>query len=175
MLARAKFPEDGFEQFWEIYPRRIGKKTAMKCFEAIRKRNEVPFEVLLSAAKNYARSRLGKEMQYTKHPTTWLNGGCWDDDPNAWLNIRIGSSCEMRIPPAPLREEPVQKPTETDLDQQFRRLGLQHLRVTGKYRLEPGQCSYCDRHKPGEMMPSHTASAGCQSGKRAHCTCDACF
>lgn len=44
-----------------------------------------------------------------------------------------------------------------------------------KHRLEPGQCTYCDKHKPGEMMPSHDPSERCESGKRPHCTCDACF
>jgi hypothetical protein len=36
-------------------------------------------------------------------------------------------------------------------------------------------CPTCDAHKPGEMMPNHEASPYCESGKRAHCTCDVCF
>ena len=36
-------------------------------------------------------------------------------------------------------------------------------------------CSYCNEHKPGDMMPPHDASARCESGKRTHCTCDTCF
>jgi hypothetical protein len=35
-------------------------------------------------------------------------------------------------------------------------------------------CTYCEQHWPG-MMPSHTASPRCQSGRRNHCTCDTCF
>lgn len=50
-------------------------------------------------------------------------------------------------------------------------------RPTGqrRYHLKPGQCAYCDKHKPGEMMPPHDASENCESGKHAHCTCDVCF
>jgi hypothetical protein len=47
-----------------------------------------------------------------------------------------------------------------------------HLRV---YRLEPGQCQYCDQCRDDKMMPSHTASERCESGKRPHCACDTCY
>ena len=40
--------------------------------------------------------------------------------------------------------------------------------------LVPG-CSTCDRHVSGAMMPSHFASARCESGGHPHCTCDSCF
>ena len=41
----------------------------------------------------------------------------------------------------------------------------------------PGECVECDRYRAEglSMFPSHVASARCESGKRAHCTCDACF
>lgn len=44
-----------------------------------------------------------------------------------------------------------------------------------RYRLPPGQCAYCDQHRNDPMMPSHTPSAACESGKRPHCTCDTCY
>ena len=41
----------------------------------------------------------------------------------------------------------------------------------------PGECAECDRYRAAgtSFHPSHTASSYCESGKRAHCTCDACF
>lgn len=37
-------------------------------------------------------------------------------------------------------------------------------------------CSYCQRAgRPGGFFPPHTALSSCQSGKRAHCSCDSCF
>ena len=39
----------------------------------------------------------------------------------------------------------------------------------------PGECPFCDRHRDDTMMPSHTASDRCESGKHPHCTCDVCF
>lgn len=47
--------------------------------------------------------------------------------------------------------------------------------VTRVRRLPPGECQFCDLHGDQGMMPSHTASDRCESGKRAHCTCDVCF
>jgi len=48
-------------------------------------------------------------------------------------------------------------------------------------RLDP-ECPFCQREfyaaesKPYDVFaPNHKASEGCESGKRAHCTCDTCF
>jgi hypothetical protein len=43
------------------------------------------------------------------------------------------------------------------------------------YRMPIGVCAYCDAHRHETMMPSHTPSKNCESGKRPHCTCDVCF
>lgn len=48
-------------------------------------------------------------------------------------------------------------------------------RLRESYRRPPGECSCCDQHRNDKMMPSHTASDRCESGKRNHCTCDTCF
>ena len=53
-----------------------------------------------------------------------------------------------------------------------------HEEVTAaqhRYRRPVGGCSYCDECRHDNMMPSHTASPRCESGKRNHCTCDACY
>ena len=42
-------------------------------------------------------------------------------------------------------------------------------------RRPKGECTYCDEHGDDPMMPSHMASARCESGKHPHCTCDTCF
>jgi hypothetical protein len=38
-----------------------------------------------------------------------------------------------------------------------------------------GECAYCDANRSDPMMPSHTPSDRCESGKRPHCTCDLCY
>lgn len=41
--------------------------------------------------------------------------------------------------------------------------------------LPVGRCAYCDANRNDPMMPNHFASPRCESGGRAHCTCDTCF
>lgn len=91
MLARIDWPKDYQCLFWEHYPRKVSKKFALKCLERVKKANECPFEVLLSAVQRYARSVVGKDMKYVAHPATWLNAGRWDDDENALLDVKVSA------------------------------------------------------------------------------------
>lgn len=94
MLTKSEWPADYREQFWEAYPRRIAKRAAFKVLERVcAKEQGLPFEVLLSAVKVYARSVAGKDMQYVAHPATWLNAGRWDDDPAA-LGGKAGAATD---------------------------------------------------------------------------------
>lgn len=50
------------------------------------------------------------------------------------------------------------------------------LKAAREMRRRPaGECAFCDEHGDDQMMPSHTPSERCESGKRPHCTCDVCF
>ena len=71
--------DDGlFDQFWDIYPRKIGKGTARAAFKkALRKTD---FQTMLSGAEKYAAAREGQDKNYTAHPATWLNGERWSDE-----------------------------------------------------------------------------------------------
>lgn len=72
---------DVFDEFWQTYPRRVGKDKARTVFAAAVKRGADP-NAILAAAQSYAeRCRLmQQDPKYIPHPTTWLNRGSWDDD-----------------------------------------------------------------------------------------------
>jgi hypothetical protein len=70
---------DGFEEFWEICPRKEGKGAARKAYALARRREDGA--TLFSAMKEYAASRRGEEERYTCHPATWLNQERWNDEP----------------------------------------------------------------------------------------------
>lgn len=38
-------------------------------------------------------------------------------------------------------------------------------------------CDFCQQYRssPYSMAPPHDASTRCKSGRRSHCSCDACF
>lgn len=69
-----------FESFWGVYPRRIAKKEAMKKFDKAVGDGADP-QKIIAGAKAYSRSVEGKEQKYIAHPSTWLNQGRWDDEP----------------------------------------------------------------------------------------------
>lgn len=69
-----------FDDFWLQCPVKKSKKKARALYDGVIKRGEATHAVLLEGIMKYAMS---DEVQrgYAKHPTTWLNGGCWDDEP----------------------------------------------------------------------------------------------
>lgn len=70
-----------FDEFWTVYPKKIGKDAARKAWD---KREVDP---LLSAKMVQAieRQRMSEQWmrdngQYIPHPATWLNQGRWKDE-----------------------------------------------------------------------------------------------
>lgn len=80
--VKAKKPSgytDDFENFWRTYPRRIEKKSAFKAWKTALKSGATADEITAGAAR-YAKYRAGEPERFTKHPSTWLNQGCWEDE-----------------------------------------------------------------------------------------------
>lgn len=70
--------EGGFDSFWSVYPRKVGKKEAHKAFERAC-RDAMPTVIVAGAVR--FRDDPNRLPEFTPHPTTWLNQGRWDDDP----------------------------------------------------------------------------------------------
>lgn len=68
-----------FDQFWEVVPRKVGKKAAQKAFRIALK--DVDADQIIAAMTAYARKVVSEkiEPQFICHPSTWLNEGRWDD------------------------------------------------------------------------------------------------
>lgn len=66
--------------FWQMYPRKVKRIAARAAWEkAI---SQVDPRHLVDAAAQYAQQQNDPMYrQFTMHPTTWLNQGCWDDEP----------------------------------------------------------------------------------------------
>ena len=68
--------EDQFEAFWRAYPRRISKGAARTAFaKAIGK---TTLDNMIRAIGDYIANK--PTYQDYKHPSTWLNQECWDDE-----------------------------------------------------------------------------------------------
>lgn len=70
---------DGFEDWWEAYPRKQGKDEARRCYAKAVKRG-VSEAVL---ALGLQRQRWPRDRKFIPLPATWLNQGRWQDDPLA--------------------------------------------------------------------------------------------
>ena len=70
-----------FETWWKEFPNKKAKKKALSIFNGILKRREATIEELTEGLARYKNCEEVKNG-YVKHPTTWLNQGCWNDEPS---------------------------------------------------------------------------------------------
>jgi uncharacterized protein YdaU (DUF1376 family) len=70
-----------FDEFWKAYPRKAGKKAALKAW--INAKDKPPLSDVLAAIATQRRTPGWTKDggQYIPHPATWLNQGCWEDKP----------------------------------------------------------------------------------------------
>jgi len=90
-----------FEQFWNQFPKKIGKKAAL---HAWRKAKDKPalIDILQALHKAKKTEQWQKDNgQFIPHPSTWLNEGRWSDQPIP--QHAIGS----RPPPPPPKNDPI--------------------------------------------------------------------
>jgi hypothetical protein len=86
---------DRFAAFWAVYPRKDDKIKAEAAYGRAVKRADPA--VILAGARRYAADP-NRDPAFTKHPTTWLNAGAWENEP---------------LPPPPVDRRPG-KPTADD-------------------------------------------------------------
>jgi hypothetical protein len=73
---------DAFGAFWLTYPKKRSREEAQKAWCAALDRGADP-QKIVAAATTYARERATEDPKFTKYPATWLNKGCYDDEPDA--------------------------------------------------------------------------------------------
>ena len=73
--------EQQFELFWQLYPRKAGKKTAKKIWARM-KPNETLFLAIITAihTANQYWAANGTLQKHIPHPSTWLNEERWEDE-----------------------------------------------------------------------------------------------
>lgn len=68
-----------FDQFWEWYPRKVGKEAAKKAWDKARTRTDQ--QHILDGIERYRLDPNLPGKEFIPHPATWLNEGRWDDEP----------------------------------------------------------------------------------------------
>lgn len=73
--ARRAWP---FDEFWRLFPNKVGKGAAEKAFRKVEKSRSVEFPFLLEALRRYAAKNDDRPWC---NPATWLNQSRWTDEP----------------------------------------------------------------------------------------------
>jgi hypothetical protein len=95
---------DRFDEFYLIYPRHVARRAAEKAWTAAIKAG-VDEQHIIDGATRYANSCKGKDSRYIKHPATWLNGECWDDEPDPRVDSAPVATTDRRIAEAELLKD----------------------------------------------------------------------
>ena len=86
-IRPSDWPEDYQTQFWLSYPVKISKRTTMLALDKAKDRG-AKWTALMDGVARY--TKWLKEPHWRpnpKHPTTWLNQNCWEDElPSGGLN-----------------------------------------------------------------------------------------
>lgn len=71
--------EEEFETLWANYPRKIGKKDALRHYKVARKHGTT-FDEVLNGLFKYAEYVEGEDLEFIKHGSAWFCGHHWEDD-----------------------------------------------------------------------------------------------
>jgi hypothetical protein len=91
--------EASFNTWYRQYPKHVAKSAALKAYRTVIAKKLATPDELLTGAMRYASERSGQDPKYTKHPSTWLNAGCWADESPVPAGVTIDSNGNQIKPP----------------------------------------------------------------------------
>jgi hypothetical protein len=106
--------DSNFETFYRQYPKHVAKAAALKAYRAVITKGLATPEELLAGAMRYAAERSGQDARFTKHPATWLHGGCWADEPHAPITSTIDVNGDQIRPPDRSPSPPWRRESNTE-------------------------------------------------------------
>jgi len=80
-----------FENFWSLYPKKIGKQAAVKKWKTLKRSGQLPpLQQILEAVENQKTWEQWQKDggQFIPHPETWLNQGRWEDKPTEGAQLQ---------------------------------------------------------------------------------------
>lgn len=73
--------DEGFDEFWRHYPKRVGKLDATKAWKQTAKKRPSLVQLISKVDElSVSEGWLKDSGQYVPHPATWLRRGGWDDE-----------------------------------------------------------------------------------------------
>ena len=77
MIMKDIYTSD-FENFWQVYPKKVGKGAAYQSWQKIKPNRELQAKITQSIEQQ-KKSDQWQDVKYIPNPATWLNQGRWDD------------------------------------------------------------------------------------------------
>lgn len=74
---RAPAQSDGFDEFWNQYPRKLAKKRSQMAWRNL---NNTDRNAALEALPAHVNAWRNVDPKHIPHPTTWLHGRRWEDE-----------------------------------------------------------------------------------------------
>ena len=72
--------ESGFDEFWQSYPRKVGKKAAQNAWKRLKPNAALRIKIMEALQEQKASQRWQKEEgRYIPNPATWLHQERWED------------------------------------------------------------------------------------------------
>ena len=72
--------QNEFDRFWDVYPKKVKKKPAIKKWESLNASPEL-IEIIIKAVEDQNKTTwAGKEKQHIPAPDVWLNQERWNDE-----------------------------------------------------------------------------------------------
>tara|TARA_Y100001973_G_C5154638_1_gene310039 strand:- start:527 stop:916 length:390 start_codon:yes stop_codon:yes gene_type:complete len=66
-----------FEEFWKLYPRKVAKYSAKKCWDKLSKKD---ISIIEKVIDGHLKVWQEKELQFVPHARTWLNQKRYEDE-----------------------------------------------------------------------------------------------
>ena len=114
---------DSFVKFWECYPKKAGKKDAIKAWLSLDATEEMSAEIVVSVvAHTFNSEQWIRSKQFIPLPATFIRGRKWEDE------IIDKNICMHPLDSAPIREaptKPVSKEGSKDVLSEVMRLTRQ--------------------------------------------------
>jgi hypothetical protein len=124
--------EDGFNKFWDSYPKRVDRLAAKRSFMRVAISAEL-MDQIIQGAINLARDPNLPPKQYIPYPATWLNAGGWENEPYPEREISAEEKAER------LAQD---RKTKSDAERERTIKLLEQERANKEKAAPPPRCSH---------------------------------
>jgi hypothetical protein len=76
---------DRFAEFWSLYPKKVNKGAAQRAWKSATNKND-PGQII-DGLSRLLPSLLTDDPQFVPHPSSWLNGTRWEDEPPTAVTV----------------------------------------------------------------------------------------